>query len=140
MNVLRLSIPPVPRFAQTARSALSMFAGFHRLPKQDEENLVFALGEAVANAIQHAATDAAIEIKFNMYGDSIVAKVRDRGQGFTPPAGSVSLPSLFAEAGRGFAIMQRCTDFLDVASKPGSGTIVTFGRYRREPTERAPAS
>jgi anti-sigma regulatory factor (Ser/Thr protein kinase) len=140
MNVLRLSIPPLPRFAGTARRALSNFAGFHRLARFDAENLVFALGEAIANAIQHAGTREAIEIAVSVEGDAVVARVTDRGRGFAPPAaGPVALPSVFAEEGRGFAIMQRCTDFLDVTSRPGAGTVVTFGRYRHGGQEVRPA-
>jgi len=139
MNVLRISIPPLPRFAATARRVLWKFAGFHRLASGDAEYLVFALGEAVANAIQHAGTRDAIEIRVSVEGDAVVARVADRGQGFAAPAGGpVALPSVLAEAGRGFAIMQRCTDFLDVSSKPGAGTVVTMGRFRRGPQEVGP--
>jgi stage II sporulation protein AB (anti-sigma F factor) len=131
MNVLRLSIPPLPRFAGTARRAFSGFAGFHHLAPRDAESLIFALGEAIANAIQHAHTREAIEIRVSVEGNVVIARVIDRGQGFAPPDGQVRLPSVHAEGGRGFAIMQRCTDFLDVSSTVGAGTTVTLGRYRR---------
>jgi anti-sigma regulatory factor (Ser/Thr protein kinase) len=132
MNVLRLSIPPLPRFASTARRAFSNFAGLHRLASRDAENLVFAIGEAIANAIQHAQTRESIEIWVSIEGDAVVARVTDRGRGFAaPPDGRVALPSVYAEEGRGFAIMQRCTDFLDVSTNPGCGTVITLGRYRR---------
>jgi anti-sigma regulatory factor (Ser/Thr protein kinase) len=132
MNVLRMSIPPLPRFAGTARRALSQFAGVHSVESFDLQSLVFALGEAIANAIQHAETHEAIEINARVSGDSIVITVSDHGRGISaPPHGTVSFPSAYAEAGRGFAIMQRCTDFLEVESEPGSGTVVTMGRYRR---------
>jgi serine/threonine-protein kinase RsbW len=141
MNVLRLSIPPLPRFAGTARTALSKFAGVHAVPASDLEYLTFALGEALANAIQHSETADAIEIRAHVSGDSVVIIVADRGRGIAaPPQGAVSFPSAFAEAGRGFAIMQRCTDFLEVASEPGEGTVVTLGRYRRPRQELDTAS
>lgn len=136
MNVLRLSIPPLPRFAGTARRAFSKFAGGHRLETRDAESLVFALGEALANAIQHAQTHESIEIKVSVKGDAVVVQVVDRGRGFaSPPHGAVPLPNAYAEEGRGFAIMQRCTDFLDVSTTPGTGTVVTLGRYRRDHQE-----
>ncbi len=132
MNVLRLSIPPLPRFAVTARSAFSTFAGVHALAASDLENLTFALGEAIANAIQHAQTAQAIQISIALEGDSIVVTVTDCGRGFpAPPPGPLPFPSVCAEGGRGFAIMQRCTDFLEIDSAPGSGTIVRLGRRRR---------
>lgn len=141
MDVLRLSIPPLPRFAGTARTALCQFAGLHSLPATDLENLIFALGEALANAIQHSDTVQAIEVTAHVSGDSIVVTVSDRGRGIAaPPQGRVSFPSVFAEQGRGFAIMQRCTDFLEVDSEPGNGTVVRLGRYRRPGQELGTAS
>lgn len=136
-----MSIPPLPRFAGTARTALSKFAGVHSVTALDVENLIFALGEAIANAIQHSQTRDAIEIKAHFSGDSIVITVSDHGRGISaPPQGAVSFPNVFAEAGRGFAIMQRCTDFLEVESEPGAGTVVTLGRYRRPRQELGTAS
>lgn len=136
-----MSIPPLPRFAGTARTALCRFADVHAVTAADVENLIFALGEAIANAIQHAETGDSIEIKARVNGDSIVVTVADRGCGIpAPPQGEVSFPSVFAEAGRGFAIMQRCTDFLEVESEPGAGTVVTMGRYRRPRQELGTAS
>lgn len=136
-----MSIPPLPRFASRARGALSAFAGMNRIGTADLECLTFALGEAIANAIQHSDTAENIEVRASLEGDSIVVTVADRGRGFhTPPKGPVPLPSVFAEAGRGFAIMQRCTDFLQIASAPGEGTVVTLGRYRRDCQELGAAS
>ena len=140
MSLLKLSIPPKPRFAATARAAFSKFAGTNRLEAPHAEALIFALGEAIANAIQHAETAEAIEVRAYISGDSVVVTVTDRGRGFAPPQGLVPLPSVFAEAGRGFAIMQRCTDFLEVISEPGTGTAVKLGRYRRDCQELEPAS
>jgi stage II sporulation protein AB (anti-sigma F factor) len=141
MKVLQLRIPPLPRYAVAARSALSIFAGENRLAAADLENLVFALGEAIANAIQHARTAEAIEVRIRADGDCVIVTVTDRGQGFaSPPRGPIPLPHAFAEVGRGFAIMQRCTDFLEVQSDPGAGTVVTLGRRRRDSQELGTAS
>jgi anti-sigma regulatory factor (Ser/Thr protein kinase) len=137
VNIL-LSIPPLPRFAATARNAFSTFAWSHRIGELDAESFLFALGEAVANAIAHAQSAESIEIQIRMEGDSIVATIRDRGRGFAdPPDGRVPLPSIFSEAGRGFAIMQRCTDYVEVETEPGSGTVVTLGRHCRNRQELA---
>jgi anti-sigma regulatory factor (Ser/Thr protein kinase) len=137
MKVLRIRIPPLPRFAGTARRAFSDFAGFHRLRPIDVENFVFAIGEAIANAISHAGTCKEIELFAAEEGDAIVVQVIDRGRGFVASDGMADLPASLAEGGRGFAIMQRCTDFFDVRSDPACGTVVTLGRYRRELQEPA---
>ncbi|MBV9233363.1 MAG: ATP-binding protein [Candidatus Eremiobacteraeota bacterium] len=136
MTELELSIPPLPRFAATARLALARFGSTHRVAPADTENLIFALGEAVANAIAHANTANAIHIRFSLNGTSIVVTITDHGRGFErPPQDAISLPSVFAEDGRGFAIMQRCTDFLEVNSRPGGGTTVKLGRRLRRRQE-----
>jgi serine/threonine-protein kinase RsbW len=141
MKVLRLSIPPLPRYAGTARCAFSRFACFRHLGPAEAENLLFAVGEAIANAIQHARTGEAIEVLASDEGDAVIVRITDRGRGFAAPVDNLTaLPSVLAENGRGFAIMQRCTDFFDVVSEPGSGTVVTLGRYRRHFEELAPVS
>ncbi|MBV9027252.1 MAG: ATP-binding protein [Candidatus Eremiobacteraeota bacterium] len=129
MTELELSIPPLPRYAATARLALARFGSTHRVAQTDVENLVFAVGEAVANAIAHARTAKAIHLRFCLNGTKIVATITDDGRGFQSPSrDEIEVPNVFAEEGRGFAIMQRCTDFLHVDSRPGGGTVVTLGR------------
>jgi anti-sigma regulatory factor (Ser/Thr protein kinase) len=100
----------------------------------DIESLTFALGEALANAIEHAGSDAEIEVSVTIDARTIVATVRDQGRGFADaPSDRLPFPEVSAEGGRGFPIMQRCTDFFEVRSLPGDGTIVTLGRLRRDP-------
>ncbi len=126
----QLRIPPLPRFARSARAALGAFAHYHCVRPRDVESLTFALGEAISNAMQHAQTQDDIAIGFAVNGTSIVATVHDRGQGFgNRNLRTASLPAEASETGRGFAIMQRCTDFFNVRSTPGEGTTVILGRY-----------
>lgn len=129
---LQLRLPPLPRSARTGRDALAALASVHDLASVDVENLTFALGEALANAIEHAGSDAEIELSVTIDARTIVATIRDRGHGFEPPDGTLPFPELNAEGGRGFPIMQRCTDFFEVTSDQGDGTVVTLGRRRRD--------
>lgn len=133
---MQLRLPPLPRSARTGRDALAALASVHDLSSADIENLTFALGEALANAIEHAGSDAEIELSVRIDARTIVATIRDRGRGFTPPHGTLPFPELNAEGGRGFPIMQRCTDFFEVSSGPDDGTVVTLGRRRRDRSER----
>jgi serine/threonine-protein kinase RsbW len=133
---LHLRLPPLPRSARTGRDALAALAAFHDVSSIDVEGLTFALGEALANAIEHAASDSEIEVSLTIDARSIIATVRDRGRGFSDtPSERLPFPELNAEGGRGFPIMQRCTDFFEVHSLPGDGTVVTLGRLRRDPIE-----
>jgi anti-sigma regulatory factor (Ser/Thr protein kinase) len=131
---LQLRLPPLPRSARTGRDAFAALAKFHDVSPADIESLTFALGEALANAIEHAACDHEIEVSVTIDSRTIVATVRDRGRGIAlPPAEhALPFPDITAEGGRGFPIMQRCTDFFEVWTNPGDGTVVTLGRRRRD--------
>jgi anti-sigma regulatory factor (Ser/Thr protein kinase) len=130
---LHLRLPPLPRSARTAREALSAFAGFHHVAAVDIEYLTFALGEALANAIGHADSGEEIVVGFKIDPHAIVLTVTDQGRGLRKPlADVVPFPDSLAENGRGLPIMQRCTDFFDLRSVPGDGTVVTLGRYRQD--------
>ena len=139
---LHLRIPPDPRYARTVRDALVGFALLHDIPESDLEALLFAVGEALANAMEHALSGKDIEVFAEVDDERFVATVVDYGRGFTSvPHEREPLPSPTAERGRGIPIMQRCTDFFDVRSEPGNGTAVVLGRFRRSrDTERQTAS
>jgi anti-sigma regulatory factor (Ser/Thr protein kinase) len=130
---LQLRLPPLPRSARTGRDALAALATVHAIAAADIETLTLALGEALANAIEHAGTESEIEVCLTIDTRTIVATVRDRGRGLArPPDPMLPFPELSAEGGRGFPIMQRCTDFFEVTTQPGDGTTVTLGLRRRD--------
>jgi anti-sigma regulatory factor (Ser/Thr protein kinase) len=131
-RTLHIRIPPDVVFARTVRDAFVGFGRLHGIHKDDLESLLFAVGEALANAIEHSATGDDIEIFADVDDKQFTATVIDYGQGLQPvPERHVSLPDLFAERGRGIPIMQRCTHFMNVKSAPGKGTAITMGRWRR---------
>lgn len=138
---LRLRVPPDARFARTVRDGLIGFAKLHEIPGQELESLLFAVGEALANAIEHSSSSAEIEVLFSIDDREIVATVIDSGSGLieTPP-GVAPLPSVLDERGRGIPIMQRCTDIFAVDALPGRGTVVTLGRYRRDAQPQNPSA
>jgi anti-sigma regulatory factor (Ser/Thr protein kinase) len=128
---LQLRVPPDPRFAATVRQALSGFAALHGVSTYDVEPLVCALGEALANAIEHASTNRDLEIRAEVRDEWIEAMVTDHGCGLPAiPAECAPLPSSFIERGRGIPMMQRCTDIFSIESLPGAGTTVRLTRWR----------
>ncbi len=138
---LHLRIPPDPRFARTVRDAIIGFGLLHDIPEGDLEPLLFAVGEALANAIEHSSSGKDIEVLAEVDDQQFVATVIDYGRGLTAiPREITQLPDVLSERGRGIPIMQRCTDFFDVRSEPGDGTAVVLGRRRRENAERQTAS
>ncbi len=109
------------------------FASLHGVVEADREAMLFAVGEAIANAIEHGAPDADIKVTIEIDKQLISARVVDEGRGFGgAPAGMAPLPATYAERGRGIPIMQRCVDLCEVKSSPGRGTVVTLGRFRRD--------
>lgn len=134
---LRVRIPPNARFSGSVRHQVLSFAGGHEMNNQELEEFIFAVGEALANAIEHSRTSDVIEVNCQIEDDKILATIVDSGAGFaTDPVPSVTLPDVLTERGRGLPIMRRCTDIFAVHSVPGRGTAVVLGRYLRSPHEK----
>jgi anti-sigma regulatory factor (Ser/Thr protein kinase) len=130
---LYIRIPPDRRHARSVRDALLAFASLHGVVEADREAMLFAVGEAIANAIEHGAPAGDIKVTIEIDKQLISARIVDEGRGFgDAPVGMTPLPSTYAERGRGIPIMQRCVDLCEVQSAPGSGTVVTLGRFRRD--------
>jgi hypothetical protein len=128
---LRLSVPPDPRLGAYVRHELTAFAESAGIRDAEVGDFMTAIGEALANAIEHAHTLEPIEVSAWLLDDRLFAAVRDRGIGFPVTDRSLTkpLPEAFAERGRGLPIMQRCADVCTVRSAPGEGTRVTLGLH-----------
>ena len=142
---LHVRIPPNARFSRSVRHQVMSFAGNHEMNNQELEEFIFAVGEALANAIEHSRSSDVIEVRCQIEDDKILATIVDSGAGFSAgPVPNVSLPDALTERGRGLPIMRRCTDIFAVHSVPGRGTAVVLGRYlrrnQRKDQERAATS
>ncbi|GAC1476386.1 MAG: hypothetical protein PVSMB8_03830 [Vulcanimicrobiaceae bacterium] len=135
--VLDFRVPPQPHLSRVVREGVTDFARAHAVSEDDLAHFLTALGEAIANAIEHSHADSAIEVEVRVGLDRILATVQDSGVGFdTSLITDPVLPDPTAERGRGLPIMRRCTDIFAVKSQPGSGTAVVLGRYFRKPEGR----
>ncbi|MGC2130570.1 MAG: ATP-binding protein [Candidatus Aquilonibacter sp.] len=140
---LHVQIPPDPQYARTVRGALAAFASLHGVVELDQAAVVLAVGEALANAIEHAAAQGDIKVTVEIDQHFISARIVDSGRGFDEtPLDLQPLPDDYEEGGRGIPIMQRCVDQCYVESSPGLGTIVTLRRFRRDagPTDQERAA
>jgi anti-sigma regulatory factor (Ser/Thr protein kinase) len=126
---LRLRVPPDARLSGYVRHEVTAFTAAHGIPGTEIVDFVSAIGEAVANAVEHAHTNEPIEISAWLVNERLFASVRDRGIGFAPAERpqAAALPDVYAERGRGLPIMRRCSDVFNVRSAPGEGTCVTLG-------------
>ena len=135
---LRVRIPPNARFGKSVRDEVVTFAHQFAISRQDLDEFIFAIGEALANAIEHSGSADVIEVRCQIEGDKIIATVIDSGRGFeTTAVPKNPLPDELSERGRGLPIMQRCSDIFAVRSVPGRGTAVVLGRYLRTPKKAA---
>lgn len=130
---LDFRVPASPQFSRVVRESTTHFARTHGVEGDDAAQFLTALGEAVANAIEHGKVDRPIEVEVHIDGDRILGIVRDEGVGFAsdPRAIAVDLPPGDSERGRGLPIMRRCSDIFAVESAPGKGTAVVVGRFLR---------
>jgi serine/threonine-protein kinase RsbT len=130
--VLDFRVAPQPHLSRLVRERVIDFARNHQVGEDDLAYFLTALGEAVANAIEHAKAEQPILVEVRVDYDRIVATVQDTGIGFpTALVIEPELPDSHAERGRGLPIMRRCSDIFAVHSEPGHGTAVVVGRYLR---------
>jgi anti-sigma regulatory factor (Ser/Thr protein kinase) len=137
--MLAFRVPPRPRFARVIRGRIADFARRSGIDERDLPEFLTAVGEAVANAIEHSGVNQSIDVECRAGHDRIVAVVRDAGAGFdaaTVGNAMNDLPADEDERGRGLAIMQRCSDIFALESAPGVGTSVLVGRMIRQAAAR----
>jgi anti-sigma regulatory factor (Ser/Thr protein kinase) len=91
--------------------------------------IVFAVNEAVTNAIRHGSPDQAgtIGLLIESDGDALTVVVSDSGL-FVP---SVPDGTPMAEQGRGFVFMSSLMDHVDLTRCP-EGTLVRLRKHRRD--------
>lgn len=131
--VLDFRVLPQPHLCAVVRQGVADFARSHGVVEEDLTHILTALGEALANAIEHAGGQEPIDVEIRVGSDRIVATVMDSGIGFPSEIASPpDLPEPSAERGRGLPIMRRCTDIFAIRSLPGRGTAVVLGRYLRK--------
>jgi anti-sigma regulatory factor (Ser/Thr protein kinase) len=127
-SLLNIKIPADPKFSRLVRERIASYASKQDLSTEAVREFVTAIGEAVANAIEHSRSDT-IEITCWVDGnDELVASISDSGLGFSGMAESVPLPPPHAERGRGLPLMRRYTDLFSIETEPGRGTRVLLGR------------
>ena len=128
-KTLALEILPLPKSAHNARLAISSFIARHVPDSNAATEFMLAVGEALANAIEHGASSKAIQIAVHIDASSVTVIIEDHGCGFNPRKTSTqNLPALDSERGRGLPIISYCTDSFTIDSCPDAGTRVALCR------------
>lgn len=118
-GTVELRLPAEPTSATIARRFVSRYARAARLEPERTFDLVLAVGEAVANAVEHAYRGATGDfvLRLDARDDKIFGEVEDLGSWYDrrPPA----------ERGRGLAILRATTRRFEL-NRSERGTTVAF--------------
>lgn len=116
---LGLVLEADPCQLKRARDFVAAAAAEFGFARKAAYELVFAVNEAVTNAIKHGSPDedGNVWIGIEADGDSLVCTVRDRGP-FVPRSSDES-----GESGRGFHFMTALTDDFELVVEP-EATVV----------------
>ena len=123
--VFRHAFPARPEELRIARDAARTWLEQHGVRGQRAHDVVLALGEACANAVEHAYRGGTGEVEVEIAGTAadLLLSVRDRGHWRVPAAGG--------DRGRGTGIMQALASELRVDTTEG-GTTVTIRFHEPE--------
>ncbi len=119
--ISELRLPAVPAELCTARSYAAQAATAFGLGAEDCYDFVYAVNEAVTNAIRHGAPDeqGRIHLSAIAQDDRLTLVVRDYGT-FTAPTPE---RTMIADHGRGLDLMRSLTDEIRLYLEPGSTTV-----------------
>lgn len=117
--------PARPESAPCARQFVQQFLTECGLDPQALFDTVTAVGEGVANAIEHAyaGTSGEFTIRAQRYASEIALEIEDNGLWRRPV--QLAKPGLYAERGRGLHIMRRLTHRASI-ERTQRGTRVTL--------------
>ena len=98
----------VPITRRVLDAALAVFS----VTKDCRDDISLAVGEACANAVQHADEGAGYEVTVTIHEDRCIIDVVDGGPGVDPASIPEAAPD--AESGRGLRIIQALADLVEL--------------------------
>lgn len=124
-----LLLPAQSSWLRTARQHVERLVGGAGLDGERGARFVYAVNEALTNAIRHGAPDdeGRIRLCTVIEDERITVRVHDSGT-FVMPA-SPARPD--AESGRGFALMASFADEVRLNIRPGATTVSLVARLAR---------
>ncbi len=115
---LDLRVPADPEALAGLRAAVRRWLAATPASEAEAQNLLVAIGEATANAVEHAygPEGGPVEVRLELVDSTLVARVVDRGD-WRPARGE--------HRGRGAMLMRGLCDEVDI-EQGQSGTTVTL--------------
>lgn len=136
-NEMEVSFLSIPENEAFARVVIAAFAVQLSPTVAEIADVKTAVSEAVTNAIVHGyeGTRGMVNMRAMIDGSILSVEIADRGRGIANV--HQAMEPFFTthpeqeRSGMGFAVMQTFMDEVDVASTPGSGTIVRMRKRIR---------
>jgi len=127
MTLLQMRVPADPWNVRRVRDLLIEVADDVQMSSEVREDFVTAVGEAFANAIEHAITSEPVEIEVKRRDAQLIATIRDRGCGIDAACITNTLPPATTERGRGIPLMRKCCSTMSIQKPQDGGTLVILG-------------
>ncbi len=109
--------------AQAARAAIrvSVAGRVARSSEEAEEAVYFCCSEAIQNAAKHAGGTARVKLSLDQHHGTLAVRIADDGRGFDQAhtARGIGLQNIRAR-------VEDLGGIFNIASNPGSGTLLTF--------------
>jgi serine/threonine-protein kinase RsbW len=133
MAMVQRRVPASAAQLHQVRRCVEEAASGFGLGHTERYEFVFAVNEAVTNAIRHGRPfpDGTIVLAIDADGDTLTCSVSDQGRFESPP----STPDKFAEGGRGLAAISHVMDDVQLSTSP-DGTTIRLHKRRSRTAER----
>ena len=133
-NYMHIRFPALPENEGLARVCVAALASQLDPDMEELSEIRTAVSEAVTNAVVHAypTIPGEVELSAELDGRTIHITVKDSGRGIENIDLALqpfySQPESEDRSGMGFTVMQNFMDTVTVASRVGSGTIVSMSK------------
>jgi serine/threonine-protein kinase RsbW len=133
---VKLVLPSEIKLVDLVHSAAEKMAELAGFDADEGLNVGLAVREAVINAIVHGNgedPDLTVDVILTSNGEGLVAKIRDRGQGFDPKRAPdpTEDPNLLRTSGRGLLLMKAFVDSVGFRRRKDRGMEITLTKKLR---------
>jgi serine/threonine-protein kinase RsbW len=129
---LSLDLPRDTASVPMARRILGATLGTVGVTEECRADILLALAEACANAVNHAQPADSYQVWVDIDDARCLIEVVDTGSGFEAPDRPADLSAL-QEAGRGLHIIRALSDQFDLRHNSPTGTLVRFAKWLDRP-------
>lgn len=130
--------PSALRYAAVARRAVYEYARAHGLSEDACQDMRFAVGEAIANALEHGHREGTyFSVRCTWEGRDLVVEVEDDGPGYDPSRSEGAEKPANSMRGYGMTIMRALTDRVAYQDKGRAVRLFKFVGAEKAPESRA---